>query len=43
MINSFKEYPALTEKLENETLSTKDINKDPMLIVKELDKILDNK
>ncbi len=43
MINSFKEYPALVEKLENETLSAKDINKDPMLIVKELDKILDSK
>jgi hypothetical protein len=41
MADSFKEYPALVEELENGTLSTKEINSDPMLMVKELDKILD--
>lgn len=39
MANSFEEYPELTEELENGTLTTKAINDDPMLIVKELDKI----
>lgn len=43
MANSFEEYPALTEELENGTLTTKAINEDPMLVVRELDKILDKK
>jgi hypothetical protein len=42
MEDSFMEYPALVEELENGTLTTKAINDDPMLMVKELDKILDN-
>jgi hypothetical protein len=41
MADSFEEYPELTEELENGTLTTKAINDDPMLVVKELDKILD--
>ena len=41
MANSFEEYPELTKELENGTLTTKAINEDPMLIVKELDKILE--
>jgi hypothetical protein len=39
--DSFEEYPELTEELKNGTLTTKAINNDPMLIVKELDKILE--
>jgi hypothetical protein len=41
MADSFEEYPELTEELKNGTLTTKAINDDPMLIVKELDKILE--
>jgi hypothetical protein len=41
MKNSFEEYPELVQELEDGTLSRDDINKDPMLMVKELDKILD--
>jgi hypothetical protein len=41
MAQSFEEYPELTKELENGTLTTKAINDDPMLIVKELDKILE--
>jgi hypothetical protein len=36
MADSFEEYPELTEELKNGTLTTKAINDDPMLIVKEL-------
>ena len=43
MSDSFEEYPELTEELENGTLTTKAINEDPMLMVRELDKILDKK
>jgi hypothetical protein len=41
MADSFEEYPELTEELKNGTLTTKAINDDPMLIIKELDKILE--
>jgi hypothetical protein len=36
MADSFEEYPELTEELKNGTLTTKAINDDPMLMVKEL-------
>ena len=41
MADSFEEYPELTEELKNGSLTTKAINDDPMLIIKELDKILE--
>lgn len=41
MADSFEEYPELTEELKNGTLTTKAIKDDPMLIIKELDKILE--
>lgn len=41
MANSFEEYPELTKELEDGTLTTKAINDDPMLMVKELEKILE--
>ena len=41
MADSFEEYPELTEELKNGSLTTKAINDDPMLIIKELHKILE--
>ena len=41
MADSFEEYPELTEELKNGSLTTKAINDDPILIIKELDKILE--
>jgi hypothetical protein len=41
MADSFEEYPELTEELKNGSLTTKAIKDDPMLIIKELDKILE--
>lgn len=41
LIKEFSDFPALVEMLENETIKITDTEEDPMIILKELDKILE--